>query len=340
MHTSEGPWARAQKRDIRFCERPKVASFDLNHDCCEGASAHPQNREGYVTVCGPFLKDLYVHKHDKELGNLKLDDYLYFGALFQVRRLLEDKFGLLFEKLDLGEEDSEEDTEYDQYDVCTLLDALPFVGKVDGKEAVWLGCTGIDIDESWVMLTVSDALTPIVFQDMLKSLRNLKFYTLDVVHHKEMQFDDIQLNTETKEPLFTFRVCTGFEEQHTKISTKMSLVESATSLTIGSAVVTCCENGEMNLGGPTIELFEIAREWRGFGLAGLFYRLLEEFLADMFPTVYPFEMRVQCTYVTNINAAEFFVAQGFRDNDGMLEELIKEVRTVNGRLLSHYGHFP
>jgi len=58
--------------------------------------------------------------------------------------------------------------------------------------------------------------------------------------------------------------------------------------------------------------------------------------------MYIFEGIQLCKYLFDfsnwiVNGAELFLAQGFRDNDRMLVELIKDVRTVDGHLLHVYN---
>jgi len=81
-------------------------------------------------------------------------------------------------------------------------------------------------------------------------------------------------------------------------------------------------NGAMALAGPSIELFETAEDWRGHGYGALLLYAMEDFFADIFAKVME-EKRVRFNVcdVTNAKASRWFQNRGFRDWDGMGEEL-------------------
>ena len=78
--------------------------------------------------------------------------------------------------------------------------------------------------------------------------------------------------------------------------------------------------------GPTIEMIEVAKEWRAHGVGRLFYLSMEKFMCQAFKGMHgPDEtyLDLHACNVTNEGAARFFLAVKFKDADGMMEELTK-----------------
>eukprot|EP01043_Picozoa_sp_COSAG02_P012405 COSAG02_NODE_478_length_21511_cov_120.811087_1_plen_292_part_00 len=88
-------------------------------------------------------------------------------------------------------------------------------------------------------------------------------------------------------------------------------------------------NSEMNSTGPTIEWIEVAQEWRSHGIGRLFYLKMEEFMCRAFRGLHGNDgltnLDLHACHVTSEGAARFFLAVKFKDADGMLEELTKQL---------------
>ena len=83
-------------------------------------------------------------------------------------------------------------------------------------------------------------------------------------------------------------------------------------------------NGEMDNSGPTIELFEVAKEWRNHGYGKLLlHQGLSSYFEDTFSNIVDAgeNVKYNVCYCTNRHACEWFLRQGFQDWDGMGEEL-------------------
>ena len=83
-------------------------------------------------------------------------------------------------------------------------------------------------------------------------------------------------------------------------------------------------NAEMDNPGPTIELFEVAKEWRRHGYGKLLlHQGLSSFFEDTFDNIVCSDevVKYNVCYCTNGHACEWFLRQGFQDWDGMGEEL-------------------
>ena len=82
-------------------------------------------------------------------------------------------------------------------------------------------------------------------------------------------------------------------------------------------------NCEMDNPGPTIELFEVAKEWRRHGYGKLLLHEVSSFFEDIFDNIVCSDevVKYNVCYCTNGHACEWFLRQGFEDWDGMGEEL-------------------
>lgn len=88
------------------------------------------------------------------------------------------------------------------------------------------------------------------------------------------------------------------------------------------------ENGEMSHDGPTLEFLEVASEWRRRGIGALFYGYMELYILEPFKKFK--DIAISACYVTDSNAGRFFCSTlGFRDADGMMEELMKRLEYVD-----------
>jgi GNAT superfamily N-acetyltransferase len=100
--------------------------------------------------------------------------------------------------------------------------------------------------------------------------------------------------------------------------------------TVGKALCTY-QNGEMGSVGPTLELIEIAKEWRRHGLGSLLMEELEHYFEDVFLKAIEAKgaVRFAVCYVTNRYASVWFQNNlDFEDLDGMGEELGKDLTCV------------
>jgi len=85
-------------------------------------------------------------------------------------------------------------------------------------------------------------------------------------------------------------------------------------------------NVEMNQGRPTLEALEVAREWRRQGIGAALLRCMEDFFAKgVFSQRYG--LRMDASRVPDPPAARWLKTRGFRDDDGMCEEMSKRLRT-------------
>lgn len=82
-------------------------------------------------------------------------------------------------------------------------------------------------------------------------------------------------------------------------------------------------NGDMNNPGPTIELFEVAKEWRCHGYGVLLLDAFTSYFEDIFANISlnDHAVKFNVCYCTTGHASRWFIRQGFEDWDGMGEEL-------------------
>jgi GNAT superfamily N-acetyltransferase len=100
--------------------------------------------------------------------------------------------------------------------------------------------------------------------------------------------------------------------------------------TVGKALCTY-HNSEMGSVGPTLELIEIAKEWRRHGLGTLLMEALEHHFEDVFLNAIEAKgsVRFAVCYVTNRYASLWFQNNfDFEDLDGMGEELGKNLMII------------
>lgn len=73
-------------------------------------------------------------------------------------------------------------------------------------------------------------------------------------------------------------------------------------------------NAAIGLAGPTLELIEVAREWRNRGVGVLFMRTIEDFMRTTFqPTTFADDLSVHISFVTSPRACQWFLSQGYKD---------------------------
>jgi len=118
------------------------------------------------------------------------------------------------------------------------------------------------------------------------------------------------------------------EEQSSEVSVSPGSVGTLFELKKGTKVIAkaLCSysNGEMENPGPTIELFEVAKEWRCHGYGKLLlHQGASSFFENIFSNIVCSDevVKYNICYCTNGHACEWFLRQGFRDWDGMGEEL-------------------
>jgi GNAT superfamily N-acetyltransferase len=81
------------------------------------------------------------------------------------------------------------------------------------------------------------------------------------------------------------------------------------------------ENAERAVGGPTLLLLEVAREWSGRGLGSLLLQAVDEFCGMLLKPLGPRLPPLMASGVHKGAAVRWFVRRGFRDDDGAGEEL-------------------
>jgi GNAT superfamily N-acetyltransferase len=123
-------------------------------------------------------------------------------------------------------------------------------------------------------------------------------------------------------PGYTLTGVTGVEDHSASPSTLFTL-KFGTDKTVGKALCTY-HNSEMCSVGPTLELIEIAKEWRRHGLGQMLMEELQFHFRNVFHKVIDAkgEILFAICYVTNRYASQWFQNEiGFSDLDGMGEEL-------------------
>ena len=132
---------------------------------------------------------------------------------------------------------------------------------------------------------------------------------------------------------------TGGEAQSSEVGARRRLSPSSVGtlfeLNKGNKVIAkaLCSyrNCEMDNPGPTIELFEVAKEWRRHGYGKLLlHQGVSSFFEDTFSNIVCSDevVKFNVCYCTNRHACEWFLRQGFQDWDGMGEELGRYLGSV------------
>ena len=91
-------------------------------------------------------------------------------------------------------------------------------------------------------------------------------------------------------------------------------------------------NGEVCTAGPTLEIIEMAQEWRGHGIGCDLLFFVEHYLKELweehweaFMDIGEGEIRLSACDVRSREALSWFKKRGFRDDDGFGEELSKQL---------------
>lgn len=95
-------------------------------------------------------------------------------------------------------------------------------------------------------------------------------------------------------------------------------------------VLCAYQNGEVSTAGPTLEIIEIAQEWRGHGIGRDLLYFVEHYLKELWQEHWEAfnedgEIRLSACNVNSREASSWFKKRGFRDDDGMGEELSKQL---------------
>ena len=81
------------------------------------------------------------------------------------------------------------------------------------------------------------------------------------------------------------------------------------------------KNSNLSSGGPTIQLLEVAKEWRHNGYGSKLVKAMEKFYSEEFFGI--FGVMFHVTEIDEEYEFRFFASQGFSDLSGIGEELEK-----------------
>lgn len=310
---SHYPWQLQERLGIdqtkksKRVQRPTMrtpTTFEMNWSHSENGPTDPRPRDGVSTFMG-------VPKTSRAGKGQKWPDGGAF-ALREALRIARSEGGLACTlppedydpKASWGEEDlrKEDDPELAYLREYYYED----IEAKKGDEVILSMTTQSD----WIYIRCANEDAAAMVEEKFEP-----HFALGRVRHSE---DTMELDGENMS--VSIRTGNNAEQRHgTSVGTLFDLKK-------GNKVVSKClcsyKNGEMDASGPTIELLETAAEWQRHGYATQLLEVVSEHFETIFDTVAD-EKRVKFNvcYCTNRHACEWFLGQGFRDWDGMGEEL-------------------
>lgn len=270
------------------------ATFELNWDYSENGPANPIPNPNVCTFMGPIVA---YHPEKKDPRNM-----------LKTALAIMKKHG--WKRVSDKDEYYEEEDEYEEYQPQKVVH-----NRRDDVMMVSVTC-------GWIYIRCSSKEAENFVE---KHLRDSERFALAKVPHVEvtMTVDSPPAQGFT----MTYRTGSGMASTQgngghpSSLSTLFELKKGAK--TVAKSLCSYM-NRQMGNPGPTIELLEVAKEWRrhGYGsrlLCRIRNHFEEIFLDDDVGSVEPVKFNV--CYCTNQDAFHFFLSHGFQDWDGMGEEL-------------------
>ena len=262
------------------------ATFELNWDYSEGCSSRPEASSGERCL---ISKSPLVNTDSKKLLG---DAILILGTVGLTVAIRKEEEGF------------ESDSHYEMMS-CGGYHA----SNEHGINVARIRTLGHD--NPWLAVHCEDTL------DRAREEGIVAAFTSRGMPMASLAYESVPLDVPGRSDL-TLTATTGFGSTIFEMSTPDA---SGAGLIVGKALCSY-ENVEMGEAGPTLQLFETAKEWQGRGIGTALLNAVETFLRQTF-SAWPVLPRFMATYVCNGHAARWFLRRGFRDDDGMGEELCK-----------------
>lgn len=306
---------RAPRTEVLSADTP--ATFgDINWSHCENGSATPKAKAGVSILMGTPLTAT------AGLG-VKWPAIIAATVLVHTAKLLREAGWIIQIIPDDYSSDTEEDRavkrpkieEQDPEARFLQSDSYDFKSieiKDKGGEVVGR-MSNYSIGHAWLVLVSSSE----AFTDSAKGTLCCSYA------FSELMCDEFTLPISLTG--YSLSAVTGVKDNTTRPST-LFLLKFGDKI-VGKALCTY-SNGEMDAVGPTLELIEIAKEWRRHGLGTELMQEMEYYFGDVFQNVIEAQgfILFSVCYVTNRYASLWFQDHlYFRDLDGMGEELGKKL---------------
>jgi GNAT superfamily N-acetyltransferase len=312
---------------------------DLNWDHCENGSACPVPSEGVSTLMGPATSARagFGSKYDDDLvATAILCAAHCLRAAGYAMQIVPDDYEAeapeeANDKHESTKKRQKKDVEFDYLTGTEYYDEPIAVYKKSadkntntGNEKPVAHVSTASTDKPWLVV---DCTTPEITASV-QSLLAQDFALLELKHETSIlahSFDDIADDDCINEYSITTTTGTkqGDDEDGGSVSTIFVLKRK--DKVVAKALCTY-SNGEMDSVGPTLELLEVAQEWRRHGLGLALMEAVEGFHRNLCEPIVERGHRVlfAVCYVTNAYVSTWFQEQcDFEDLDGMGEELGK-----------------
>lgn len=279
-------------------ETPATFSALLNWDCAENCTAKPTAEDDVMTLMGPAISGA------DGLGESPAT------ALMRIVRTVRS-LGLNCQVIPNEEEFAEylvNGAPTTEAEAAFLEEYWPEFMPLHAADATGTQASfTVRGDVPWITVRCE---TDRVLELILRMLA--PHFALALLPHRELIF---------REPLPGYQLTAVTGGNPENIGTLFALRKGPKL--IGKALC-AYHNSEMDSDGPTLEFIEIAAEWQRHGLGTRMVEAMEEFFCDVFVSAMRRdEVRWSVCYVTTSQASRWFQKRGFRDEDGMGEELSK-----------------
>jgi len=337
---SDVPMAGRRKPGTPAPHDGTAATFEFNYDAAENCTGNPQSEPGARTLVGPaaVLTPQFLLAQSEAEDRDGFDDLLKGKVVCRLIVAALHSWSIssaagLPERED-GDGDWHDIKSFIQHKDFMLHDGhpeefLPLVAT-KGNGRVELRSVTTQEGPPWVRLWLSPTTSAAQEQEIQRALWQAGVGVARLPHDVE----SVPVSVAGM-PGMSITAQSGGNA----LGTLFSLARGNSKI-VGKALVAYA-NGEMGTAGPTLEILEVAKEWRGCGLGSALLKAVESFYVERFaaamasssPSHHP--VRLSACYVTSHYACRWFQARGFRDDDGMGEELSKAL--ISRRVLERYG---
>lgn len=214
----------------------------------------------------------------------------------------------------------------------TVLEVADFFSNRDGAP--------------WIRLKLLPRASAELEETLVQTLNSVGIGVVSLPHAHHFLQDVYVGNSRAEEDVYEFRVVHG-EGEHQKpkgaprlthhdnqqdmFGSLFTFTHRASGKVVGK-LLCAYQNSEMETAGPTLEIIEVATEWRGRSIGHDLLGFVKFYFEDMWEDYWerylePLyeEIRFSACNVTTRAVSEWFKRQGFRDDDGMGEEMSKQL---------------
>jgi GNAT superfamily N-acetyltransferase len=308
------------------------ATFKWNWDHCENGTAHPVESEGCTTYIGPPLSEKAGKNSDGLIYVFVAECIRKCGWSVTIIPEGTESINAVESVNNSSHDDAQEGSRKRQKieDKTLREQELAYLDKeynraeievYDEKKKLIASFTTIGMDNTWLCLTCMNEVVSTRLCEELDEDFDLATFP-HVREHVEITTDCIggsyRLEAVTGDTRGSINKCS--------INTLFKLYftdDASSNEKLVAKALYSYENAEMGTVGPTLEMIETAREWQRNGLGDALLEAIEEFYLERFGH-FQSEIWYSVCYVVNADAGRWLMKRhGFRDLDGMGEELGK-----------------